>query len=122
MIPEHLFGGAICMKDNLKTKTTIRKLKRPQNRSTGCKLASVMGVFFLALFILGYTFAQHSAAADSQAQLTYVVQPGDSLWSIARQHSTPRQDVRLVVYQLQQINKLVSPIIQPGQCLVIPTP
>ena len=120
MKPEHLFGGAICM--NYNHKTTIGKLRQPQNRSAGHKLASVMGVFFLALFILGYTFAQHGAAAGNQARLTYVVQPGDSLWSIARQHSTPKQDVRLVVYRLQQINKLASPIIQPGQCLVIPTP
>lgn len=101
---------------------TMRNLKQSKQPVSGRKLITLMGVFFMALFFFGYAFAQHSAAAGNQIPLTYVVQPGDTLWSIAKEHSTVKQDVRLIVYQLQQINELSSPLIQPGQCLVIPTP
>lgn len=77
----------------------------------------------LLLFLLGYTFAQQSAAADtSQNTPSYVVQPGDSLWSIARAHSTPQQDIRQLVYRMQKMNRLTSAILQPGQVLLLPKP
>lgn len=95
---------------------------KAKHRVARRKLLSIAGVLCLVLFLLGYAFAQHGAAAASQAAPTYVVQPGDTLWGIAKAHSTPQHDVRVLVHRLQKLNKLASPIIQPGQCLLLPTP
>ena len=97
-------------------------VNKARHKAAGRKLVSLTGIFFTVLFILGYIFAQHSAAANNRALQTYVVQPGDSLWKIAEAHSTPQQDLRMMVYRLQKMNRLTSPIIQPGQRLLLPTP
>ncbi len=49
---------------------------------------------------------------------TYVVRPGDTLWSVAqRAHAgDPRQGV----WELQQRNHLASATIVPGEKLVLP--
>jgi LysM repeat protein len=49
---------------------------------------------------------------------TYVVKPGDTLWSVA-QH-TYAGDPRQGVWELQQRNHLASATIVPGQKLVVP--
>jgi LysM repeat protein len=49
---------------------------------------------------------------------TYVVRPGDTLWSVA-QH-TYSGDPRQGVWELQQKNHLTSATIVPGEKLVVP--
>jgi nucleoid-associated protein YgaU len=48
-----------------------------------------------------------------------VVQPGDTLWSIARPIAGD-QDVRLVVDAIQELNDLDGSALQPGQVLRLP--
>jgi nucleoid-associated protein YgaU len=48
----------------------------------------------------------------------YVVRPGDTLWAIAVQ--TYAGDPREGVWRLQERNGLDSPLIRPGQRLVLP--
>jgi LysM repeat protein len=48
-----------------------------------------------------------------------VVQPGDTLWSIATEHY-PRDDVRNRVDDIERINGLQSPLIEAGQTLRLP--
>jgi LysM repeat protein len=49
---------------------------------------------------------------------TYVVRPGDTLWSVA-QH-TYAGDPRQGVWELQQRNHLATATIVPGERLVLP--
>jgi LysM repeat protein len=49
---------------------------------------------------------------------TYVVRPGDTLWSVA-QH-TYAGDPRQGVWELQQRNQLATATIVPGERLVLP--
>ena len=58
-----------------------------------------------------------SSAVASTATPTVVVQPGDTLWSIAEEVA-PGTDARIVVDQLIQLNG-GRPIV-PGQELVVP--
>lgn len=57
-----------------------------------------------------------------QAEISYhrvVVQPGDTLWSLASNSSTA-QDTGLLVYKTMEYNNLNSTYIQPGQVIYIP--
>jgi LysM repeat protein len=49
---------------------------------------------------------------------TYVVRPGDTLWSVAQR--TYSGDLRQGVWELQQRNHLASATIVPGEKLVVP--
>ncbi len=48
-----------------------------------------------------------------------IVQPGQTLWSIA-QRAEPSADPRIVVRQIIEVNALGSPLIQPGELLWVP--
>ena len=48
---------------------------------------------------------------------TYVVQPADTLWSIA---ATRYADPRKGVYELRERNGLSGTLLVPGQTLVLP--
>ena len=52
--------------------------------------------------------------------LVYVVQPGDSLWTVA-QRIAPEHDTREVVAQIQRLNDLDGATLQVGQLLLLPT-
>lgn len=49
-----------------------------------------------------------------------VVQPGDTLWSIARLQSPEGADLRQEVYEIRAINGLGTASIYPGQRLLVP--
>ena len=49
---------------------------------------------------------------------SYVVRPGDTLWSVAER--TYAGDPREGVWKLQQRNHLASPTIVPGEKLIVP--
>jgi hypothetical protein len=46
----------------------------------------------------------------SPAPNIYIVEPGDSLWLIAKRHNIPLE-------RLKEINRLQSDIVRPGQIL-----
>jgi LysM repeat protein len=57
--------------------------------------------------------------ADARSARTYVVRPGDTLWSIARR-SSPSVDPRLVVGAITSANGVDPGALVPGQELSIP--
>lgn len=65
----------------------------------------------------------HSAlgAGASSAPQTVVVQPGDTIWSIASSHYKDG-DLRERVYAIEQLNHLDGPTIAAGEELQIPRP
>ncbi|HVM16707.1 MAG TPA: LysM peptidoglycan-binding domain-containing protein [Gaiellaceae bacterium] len=62
------------------------------------------------------TFVRPSESAGPER--TYVVQPADTLWSIASEHYAG--DPRAAIWKLQQRNGLTSTTLRPGQELVLP--
>ncbi|HEX2647795.1 MAG TPA: LysM peptidoglycan-binding domain-containing protein [Candidatus Dormibacteraeota bacterium] len=66
---------------------------------------------------LGLALAAHGGTAPSDS--TVVVQPGDTLWSIASEHY-PGDDVRVRVEDIERANGLSGPTIEVGQELRLP--
>jgi LysM repeat protein len=71
----------------------------------------------LVATLLGWSVMTRDVESAGRAQV-YVVQPGDTLWSIAsaRYAGDPREGV----WKLQGRNQLAGATISPGQKLVLP--
>ena len=75
----------------------------------------------LLILVCVATLAVGLAARGSSGagpKRTYVVRPGDTLWSVAEH--TYSGDPRQGVWDLQQRNHLASATIVPGERLVVP--
>ena len=66
---------------------------------------------------LAVGLAAHSSSGAGPKQ-TYVVKPGDTLWSVAER--TFAGDPREGVWKIEQRNHLASATIVPGEKLVVP--
>ncbi len=73
-------------------------------------------LILMCLVALALGYAAHGSSGA--ARQTYVVRPGDTLWSIAA-HSYAG-DPREGVWEIQQKNHLASATITPGERLVLP--
>ncbi|HXD82751.1 MAG TPA: LysM peptidoglycan-binding domain-containing protein [Candidatus Acidoferrum sp.] len=94
----------------------IRPLRSARRMRPIGRLSAVM---LLALSVsLGLAIVAHGGTASQDA--TVVVQPGDTLWSIAAQRY-PSDDVRARVDDIEQANGLHSPVIEAGELLKLPT-
>jgi LysM repeat protein len=72
------------------------------------------------LFVAGASAAQASGPASARGRAAQViVQPGDTLWSIA-QSADPNADARAIVQQILQANRLATARIAAGQRLWVP--
>ncbi|MBX6350466.1 MAG: LysM peptidoglycan-binding domain-containing protein [Clostridia bacterium] len=78
----------------------------------------------VALAVAGWLVAMGLWAAQAAppgppAARVYVVQPGDTLWSIATRLA-PAEDPRAWIARVMERNGLSSPVIRPGEALALP--
>lgn len=78
--------------------------------------ALAAGAVLVMSALVGTAFAPQPARAGD----TVLVQPGDSLWSIARAHTPAGTDTRDTLAAITALNGLSSQAITPGQSLVLP--
>jgi LysM repeat protein len=64
--------------------------------------------------------ASTSRAAQPAETRVAVVQPGDTLWSVAARH-VPSDDPYGVIEEIRSLNDLTGNTIHPGQELILPT-
>jgi LysM repeat protein len=78
----------------------------------------ITGIVLAVVFYFGIVHA----GPLGESQITVIqVQSGDTVWKIAAEHSTERQDIREVVAVIRQLNQLdYNGRIQPGQSLKVP--
>jgi hypothetical protein len=74
-----------------------------------------------AVVILGpwRAIASSPEGVAPQGWSTVVVQPGDTLWTLA-EDMDPTGDPRVIVAEIKQANSLASSALSPGQVLVVP--
>lgn len=70
--------------------------------------------------VLGAFRATAASTAPPQGWGTAVVQPGDTLWDLARSVSPDGADPRPLIAQIKAVNGLVSSQVSPGQRLFMP--
>ena len=64
--------------------------------------------------------APYAQSAEPEQYTVVTVQPGDTLWSIARRVSGGKSDLRVLTHHIQKLNSLDSAMILPGQSLTVP--
>jgi LysM repeat protein len=69
--------------------------------------------------VLG-SVAEASAPSRGVAVARHVVTSGETLWAVAREISRPGDDLRDVVADIEDLNRLSSAQLQPGQVLWLP--
>ena len=106
-------------------------LARPRTRLTrrgrrvvwafAALLVMALLIPFALMASAGAQAANHGAspAAVRAGMRHVVVQPGQSLWSIAVQ-AEPHADPRAVIQQIVQFNALGSDVVAPGESLWVP--
>jgi len=77
--------------------------------------ARVILLLAVAALVVAVAARQSSGAGHPQS---YLVQPGDTLWSIATAHYAG--DPREGVWEIEKRNHLAGTTIEPGQHLVLP--
>lgn len=83
-------------------------------------LALVLTVCAASVALIIWLFmASDATTYHYETTTTYWVESGDTLWRIAREYSTERQDVRRVIDIIEDLNDCTA-TIYPGQCLTVP--
>lgn len=80
-------------------------------------------LFVSVLILLGvFALTQLSVFANREEEpdyISYIVQPNDSLWSIAEEFGGD-EDIRKTVYEIEQLNGVDSDSLKVGIRLFIP--
>jgi len=84
----------------------------------------LVGLALLVAAVGLFTWQAGQASADGPSGavevVRHVVQPGETLWGIARDVAGPREDVRDVVMELVELNGLPSAGLMAGQSIIVP--
>jgi nucleoid-associated protein YgaU len=109
---EHVFGHAGSMD---------RTRRQERRRRTIIRRRRVAVVAVAASLTLGLPAIARamSGTGSGEASSTYVVQAGDTLWSIAVRQA-PGRDPRIVVDAIARANRVDAGGLVPGQQLLLP--
>jgi nucleoid-associated protein YgaU len=88
-------------------------------RAGGLRHLRQWAMVLLAVVALSLLLSKVALGGGPHADLTIVVQPGDTLWAIAAAHY-PSDDVRARVSDIERANGLQSPAIEVGETLRLP--
>jgi nucleoid-associated protein YgaU len=84
----------------------------------------LVAVLVLAAGVGGAVLGREVLAPDSGLRLagesSVVVEPGDTVWSIAGEVAGPGEDVRTVVHAIVELNGLDDAVVVSGQVLELP--
>ncbi|SDO43670.1 LysM peptidoglycan-binding domain-containing protein [Geodermatophilus sp. DSM 45219] len=99
-----------------RTPAPVRLTRRGRRLVAALALACAVGTgWWLAPVVGGGDDGLRLAGDDS-----VVVQPGDTVWSIAGELAGTDQDVRTVVHAIEELNDLEGSVVVPGQVLRLP--
>lgn len=59
-------------------------------------------------------------ATSAEAYTEVVVEAGDTLWDIARAYGPSDVDLRVLVYNIEQLNGVSANSLMPGDVLLVP--
>jgi LysM repeat protein len=106
-----MYASASCESASAATALPVRLTRRGR----AVVVMVVLALMVLGGFLLGQSSSQ---AAGHPAKVT--VEAGETLWSVASRVA-PNSDPRVEVAKIQAFNHLVTPSVEAGQQLLVPT-
>lgn len=104
-------------------KRTVKRYKYNYSRDDmHPAVALVLVVAMIGLFIAALCCANPSMDLDDYQTKTYVVEYGDTLWSIGSKHANESTDVRQWIYEVEKLNDIDNALIYPGDVIDIYVP
>jgi Tfp pilus assembly protein FimV len=97
----------------------VRRQRRAQRLAGLARFALFLFLVFVAVWA-GVRVANATGESDAFDGRPYQVQNGDTLWQIADHEYDDSLDVRAVVYEIRETNRLEGALLQPGQVLTLP--
>ncbi len=83
------------------------------------RLLLLVTVLAVGIFLVYNIYAK---GTDSEDYMVVTVEKGETLWSIAQRYNVDdKMDPRSLISKIKKINNLDSPLIYPGDKLLIPT-
>lgn len=83
------------------------------------KKQTLIGIVFLALVYLS-VFSLLAYSGENYELKEIVVEPGDTIWTIAEKHCSPEENIRNFVFTIREVNEIDGAVIHPGQKLLVP--
>ena len=99
---------------------SIRPLRSARRPFEGLRHAGRWLLVVALIVLASWGLARVALGGTAPATTTVVVQPGDSLWSIAAARY-PGADTRERVDAIERLNGLSGPVIAAGETLQLPT-
>lgn len=100
-----------------------RTLRQRQITRQYRHLIFVLVSIIMVLIVLLCTSKDSVAQADEMVIQTYhseVIQPGDSLWSLAEEYRLPDMSVEEYIKEVRRINQMSSNELVAGEYLILP--
>ncbi|WP_258276688.1 LysM peptidoglycan-binding domain-containing protein [Paenibacillus sp. SC116] len=84
-----------------------------------------LGLFALLVLVLSVAFgsivqALSDGTGKQENMLRVIVQSGDTVWGLAKEHMNDGEDIRQNVYDIMHHNNLVGRHLQVGEVIEIP--
>lgn len=102
---------------------TLSSMTYRKNSERRRRLKNIRTVVLLLVwvFILSLTvFQGNVVSGQNQFKSEITVISGDSLWSLAREHTPRGMDIREYIDYIIYENNLTDPVVYPGQVLQLP--
>lgn len=101
---------------------SIHKNHRRKIRIASKKRFTIFISILLMLAFPAIMFAiDKPPSTKNQDFIKVYIEPGDTLWGIAKTNLPPRMDIREFVHDIKVVNQLDSALIKVGETLLVPT-
>lgn len=99
--------------------TNVRKIRLKESAKKRYQMIGLclLLIFSISLWCTPFSFVESKSKFDTRE---YVVEKGDTLWSIAENIKISSVDTREVVYDIMQCNDLPDSCILPNTVLLLP--
>ena len=76
-------------------------------------------ILYILFGVLIFMILFHSPPEEPYHMETYIVEAGDTAWTIMSENNTADKDIRKLIYYLEQDNDINAGYLQVGQILQI---
>jgi hypothetical protein len=101
------------------TRQSLQAAKKSRRQKQLAVRRFVLLIVFCCLLFMLVT-APGGVVIGREGGRQVVVMTGDTLWSLASAYQPKGRDIRDYVDEIIFINRLPSPVIHPGQALILP--